>query len=81
MTETNDNKAEELPQNCCATCNAALSVGPNTFACRANPPVPLMVGVEQNPITGAQKPVVQSYFPPMQGTGWCRQWQPKKGGA
>lgn len=71
----------ELPAERCGNCNAALPVGKDTYACRAQPPVPLMVGVEQNPITQQQKPVVQAYFPPMQSIGWCRQWQPKKGGA
>jgi hypothetical protein len=52
--------------------------------CRANPPVPVFLGMSQQPMHAfpnglaamrAQTPVVQAYFPPVTADCWCCSWR------
>jgi hypothetical protein len=60
--------------------------GARTGQCRARSPVPIMIGVSQMPslpsIIGAKngagnpQPVINGFFPPVDETVWCMDWQP-----
>ena len=67
----------------CGNCNAYLAgANPGEGVCRAKPPTPIMIGVQQMPVglmkapQMQQMPVFQGIFPPMRSTSWCRDWQP-----
>jgi hypothetical protein len=71
----------------CGGCNA-YTADPGSQVqgvCRARPPTPLVLGVQQAPGAmllkggaggGAMMPVIQGVFPPMRADSWCREWQP-----
>lgn len=65
----------------CGNCSAFQKMAQNGV-CRARPPIPIMIGMQQRPgIKGlagpSAEPLVMSYFPPMKDTGWCREWEPR----
>ena len=67
----------------CGTCNAWLKQpGGKQGLCRANPPLPIMLGMKQQkaivglPNSGVAEPMIASVFPQMTDTGWCRAWEP-----
>jgi hypothetical protein len=62
--------------NTCETCNAYLKRGPKDGYCRAVPPIPLVVGLSEHPVTHQPTPRVEALFPPMDKNSWCRQYQP-----
>ncbi len=73
-------------QETCRTCAAYVASRPNARdgMCRARSPVPVMVGMAQQPaIAGLMNahqqaiPVVQGYFPPVHEDIWCMEWQPQ----
>lgn len=72
--------------NTCKTCSAYLPSRPNARdgQCRARSPLPVLVGMAQQPSVGAilggmngghAVPVVQGYFPPVHEDIWCRDWR------
>ena len=67
----------------CGTCSAYYAQGEGGGVCRANPPVPLLMGVQrrQSRLSGMGAPAdmeatVESVFPGVAATGWCRGWEP-----
>lgn len=59
----------------CGMCNAYLSNAPGSMfgACAARPPLPLLVNVIQDPLTGKPRPIVDGYRPPVgKDTVRCR---------
>lgn len=63
----------------CATCNAWFKQSNGMGLCRALPPTPVMVGMEHQQgvldVRAQAVPLIVSYFPQMQSTGWCRKWE------
>jgi hypothetical protein len=65
--------------------------GARDGACRAHAPLPILVGMAQQPsmsglIGGANgpamaTPVVQGYFPPVHESVWCGDWRTSTGAA
>lgn len=51
-----------------ARCGNCVYYMADPKVCRRYPPIPVMIGVQQG-LT--PKPVVSSYFPPMDPGGWC----------
>ena len=45
--------------------------------CRANPPVPLVVGVMQHPVTGQPQPVINGFFPETPADSFCGRCESK----
>ena len=62
--------------NTCETCNAYLKRSPKDGFCRAVPPIPLVVGITEHPVSRKPVPSVEALFPPMDKNSWCRQHQP-----
>lgn len=66
----------------CGNCNARLDAGPGEIWCRAQPPVPVFMGMAQNMISinpnEQAQPIVIAHFPRMQKSGWCRAWEADK---
>lgn len=46
--------------------------------CRCEPPYPLVVGMQQHPITNAVTPVVNGYFPLTNEDIFCGRWLPRE---
>ena len=80
----------QKPNQQCSNCNAWLLIPgqKDVGECRAKPPVPLFMGMQEIPIarpaivSGQQprimnKPIVHAAFPNMKNFGWCREWQPQ----
>jgi hypothetical protein len=61
----------------CSNCDAYLVGDKDSGHCRARPPVPMVMGVRQNPISGQQEPVIHALFPVMNAKSWCREHQLK----
>lgn len=59
----------------CSTCTAYGPIDDEKGACRANPPVPLIVGVGQNSITKQPFPLMQAISPTVNANNWCRCYQ------
>jgi hypothetical protein len=60
-----------MNERTCSTCKHFLEVGAeNEGLCRANPPVPILLGVTQNAL-GQPVPVVRSFFPPTKTDVTC----------
>lgn len=53
-----------------------VSVGQQGGLCRARPPVPLMVGMAQNPMTKEPFPVINTYWPQIPDSEWCGDHNP-----
>jgi hypothetical protein len=68
----------------CKTCNAWKKLNEKHGACRARPPVPVMLGMAQRQAldglslrAGPPEPQVLPFFPTMSASDWCREWQPR----
>lgn len=67
----------------CENCDAWMHQRGDDGLCRAEPPLPIMIGMGQAAVVVGQaqvQPVIQSYFPPMMKKGWCRCWALKTNG-
>ena len=74
-------------KQCCGNCSAWHKNGEDTGDCRAVPPTPILIGMQQVPVPGkaimmpgngqnmTTLPIVHSFFPSMKAFGWCRCWQ------
>lgn len=60
----------------CATCDAFTMTDDRRQQgyCRANPPIPILMGYETG-LHGIKEPLVRAFFPPMLSHGWCRAHQ------
>lgn len=63
-------------QNTCANCNAYQAHDDRQGLCLANPPVPLVVGMTMNKITGEQLPLIRAFWPSVAAGNGCRSHQP-----
>lgn len=89
MTE-NGAAASDQQKPCCGNCNAWKRTRENSGECLANPPVPMVVGMQEVPVSGNNimmpgrgqqvtvVPNIHSFFPGMKAHGWCRGWQPNQ---
>ncbi len=58
---------------CCGTCVFYMT---SPKVCRRYPPTPIMVGVRQGlAAVSQQEPLVMAFFPSMNSTGWCGEYQ------
>jgi hypothetical protein len=73
-----------MTERTCGNCSAwePMPNGGTGGLCRANPPTPMMIGVQQMAarlVTGKPQevPIIQAFHPPRQATEWCRDgWRP-----
>ena len=76
-----------VKDQCCGNCNAWLPqptpTSPDDGMCRAVPPSPLLIGVQQAKLQLGggltAQPVIASFFPPMTRIGWCGAWKQLEG--
>lgn len=45
--------------------------------CRAHAPTPIVVGMQQHPITQQMQPLIDGYFPPTNEELWCGDYLPR----
>lgn len=60
----------------CTTCDFWVKfpqAGAKGGACHGNPPIPIVVGVQQGPL--GQQPVSMSFYPQTGRGDWCRLWE------
>jgi hypothetical protein len=46
--------------------------------CRRNPPTPMMLGMQQNPITKQAQPLMDAFIPAVADDNWCGEWRAKR---
>lgn len=64
----------------CASCVFAQDLGKDGFACRRNPPAPLVIMMQVPPTPANQAGVlttIQGQFPPVRADTWCGEYQRK----
>lgn len=64
-----------LPAECCAKCRHYHLPKPDAGMCRRNPPVPMIVGMQQGAL--GPIPIVTGYFPPTNRDVVCGEFQPR----
>lgn len=56
----------------CGTCSFFRKIqGRASGTCHANPPIPVMVGMGQNPVTQQPTPVILTYWPELGAHDFC----------
>lgn len=72
----------EIVAACCMTCTAFKAINDELGVCRAHPPVPVLLGVAEQPsqILGQPNrvmPQLEYYQPIVLKTRWCREFEAK----
>lgn len=75
MGEHHAGRSIVVPE-CCGNCDFFNSSNPQSFECRARPPMATLL--MKPPRLQGQQPemVTMSVFPPMRPEGWCGDWAP-----
>jgi hypothetical protein len=70
-------KALDVAKDQCSNCDAWVRTNGADGECRAVPPTPIMLRMQQMPRLhglpgGGPQPVIHSFFPAIKEFGWCR---------